>query len=161
MKFIIQRVEKASVEVEGEVIGKVDKGFFVLIGVCNEDTKETADKLIKKMLGLRIFADAEGKTNLSLADVRGSLLLVSQFTLYADCKKGNRPSFVKAGSPEHAEEIYNYIVDKCKDWADEQNKDIDNEVDIIYISTGSFGADMRCSIINDGPFTIELNSEEL
>ena len=161
MKFIIQRVEKASVEVEGEVIGKVDKGFFVLIGVCNEDTKETADKLIKKMLGLRIFADAEGKTNLSLADVRGSLLLVSQFTLYADCKKGNRPSFVKAGSPEHAEEIYNYIVDKCKDWADEQNKDIDNAVDIIYISTGSFGADMRCSIINDGPFTIELNSEEL
>ena len=161
MKFIIQRVEKASVEVEGEVIGKVDKGFFVLIGVCNEDTKETADKLIKKMLGLRIFADAEGKTNLSLADVRGSLLLVSQFTLYADCKKGNRPSFVKTGSPEHAEEIYNYIVDKCKDWADEQNKDIDNEVDIIYISTGSFGADMRCSIINDGPFTIELNSEEL
>lgn len=161
MKFIIQRVEKASVEVEGEVIGKVDKGFFVLIGVCNEDTRETADKLIKKMLGLRIFADAEGKTNLSLADVRGSLLLVSQFTLYADCKKGNRPSFVKAGSPEHAEEIYNYIVDRCNNWADEQNKDIDNEVDIIYIGTGSFGADMRCSIINDGPFTIELNSEEL
>ena len=114
MKFLIQRVKSASVTVEGEVIGSIDKGFFVLIGVTESDTKEIADKLIRKLMGLRIFADAEGKTNLSISDVGGSLLLVSQFTLYADCKKGNRPSFIKSGSPQHAEEIYDYIVDSCR-----------------------------------------------
>ena len=103
MRFVIQRVKHASVTVEGTITGKIEKGFLVLIGVCQEDTKEIADKLVKKMTGLRIFEDAEGKTNLSLDDVGGSLLLVSQFTLYADCKKGNRPSFINAGSPVHAD----------------------------------------------------------
>jgi D-tyrosyl-tRNA(Tyr) deacylase len=121
MKFVIQRVTKASVTIEGNVSGKIDNGFFVLIGVTDSDTEETADKLIKKMLGLRIFADEQGKTNKSLEDVGGSLLLVSQFTLYADCKKGNRPSFIKSGSPQHAEKLYDYIVDKCKVWADGVN----------------------------------------
>ena len=152
MKFLIQRVTSASVTVFGEVIGKIDKGFFVLIGVTESDTRETADKLIRKLMGLRIFADAEGKTNLSISDVGGSLLLVSQFTLYADCKKGNRPSFIKSGSPQHAEEIYDYIVDSCR----QLTAGTDIKVEI-----GSFGADMTCSIVSDGPFTIDLDSEEL
>ena len=152
MKFLIQRVKSASVTVEDEVIGSIDKGFFVLIGVAESDTKEIADKLIRKLMGLRIFADAEGKTNLSISDVGGSLLLVSQFTLYADCKKGNRPSFIKSGSPQHAEEIYDYIVDSCRQLTAGTD---------IKVETGSFGADMICSIVNDGPFTIDLDSEEL
>ena len=154
MKFVIQRVSQASVEVEGEIIGSIGKGFFVLIGVTDADTEETADKMIKKLLGMRIFQDSEGKTNLSLSDVGGSLLLVSQFTLYADCKKGNRPSFIKAGAPEHAEKIYDYIVARCKEWADQQ-------ADEIKVETGSFGASMKCSLINMGPFTIDLDSSEL
>ncbi len=168
MKFVIQRVTKASVTIDGNVSGKIDKGFFVLIGVTDSDTEETADKLIKKMLGLRIFADEEGKTNRSLEDVGGSLLLVSQFTLYADCKKGNRPSFIKSGSPQHAEELYDYIVDKCKVWADEVNfkasetpGNDENTSNMITVETGSFGADMSCNIVNDGPFTIILDSNEL
>ncbi len=152
MKFLIQRVKSASVTVEDEVIGSIDKGFFVLIGVTESDTKEIADKLIRKLMGLRIFADAEGKTNLSISDVGGSLLLVSQFTLYADCKKGNRPSFIKSGSPQHAEEIYDYIVDSCRQLTAGTD---------IKVETGSFGADMTCNIVNDGPFTIDLDSEEL
>lgn len=152
MKFLIQRVKSASVTVEDEVIGSIDKGFFVLIGVTESDTKEIADKLIRKLMGLRIFADAEGKTNLSISDVGGSLLLVSQFTLYADCKKGNRPSFIKSGSPQHAEEIYDYIVDFCRQLTAGTD---------IKVETGSFGADMTCNIVNDGPFTIDLDSEEL
>ena len=148
MKFIIQRVTKASVTIEGNVNGNIDKGFMVLIGVCEEDTKEIADKLVKKLIGLRIFADSEGKTNLSIKDVDGQLLLVSQFTLYADCKKGNRPSFIKAGSPEHAENIYNYIVELCK-----------KEIEVV--ETGEFGADMQVELINDGPFTIILDSSEI
>ena len=161
MKFIIQRVTSASVEVEGEIIGSIDNGFFVLIGVREDDTEEIADKMIKKLLGLRIFSDEEGKTNLSLESVRGSLLLVSQFTLYADCKKGNRPSFVKAGNPEHAEKVYDYIVDKCSKWADELNKNIAPDAEKIKVETGCFGADMNCSIQNSGPFTIDLDSDEL
>ena len=152
MKFLIQRVKSASVTVEDEVIGSIDKGFFVLIGVTESDTKEIADKLIRKLMGLRIFADVEGKTNLSISDVGGSLLLVSQFTLYADCKKGNRPSFIKSGSPQHAEEIYDYIVDSCRQLTAGTD---------IKVETGSFGADMTCNIVNDGPFTIDLDSEEL
>lgn len=148
MKFVIQRVKKASVTVDNEVIGHIDKGFFVLIGVCDADDEAVADKMIRKLLGMRIFADLEGKTNLSLEDVGGEMLLVSQFTLYADCKKGNRPSFIKAGSPEHAEKIYDYIVDECRKSG-------------LNVQTGSFGADMTCEIINDGPFTIDLDSEEL
>ena len=154
MKFLIQRVTDASVSVDGRVVGEIGKGFFVLIGVCDADTEETADKMIKKLLGLRIFADSEGKTNLSLEAAGGSLLLVSQFTLYADCKKGNRPSFIKAGSPEHAEKLYDYIVRRCNLWAEENKSDM-------KIQTGIFGADMSCRLTNDGPFTVDLDSEEL
>lgn len=145
MKFVIQRVTEAAVEVDGETIGRIGKGFLVLIGVGKEDTKETADKYLKKMIGLRIFEDEEGKTNLSLKDVGGELLLVSQFTLYANCKKGNRPSFVEAGDPDQAENLYNYIVEEAK-----------KQVDVV--ETGSFGADMKVSLLNDGPFTILLEN---
>ena len=148
MKFMIQRVLESQVAVEGQVIGQIGKGFLVLIGVGQNDTKEIADKLVKKMTGLRIFEDGNGKTNLSLADVGGELLLVSQFTLYANCKKGNRPSFTDTGSPDLAEELYAYIVDKCKE-------------SVPVVQTGSFGADMKVSLVNDGPFTIILDSEQL
>ncbi len=148
MKFVIQRVKSAKVVVEGKTTGEIGKGFLVFIGVSNEDTKEIADKLIKKLLGLRIFADAEGKTNLALADVNGELLLVSQFTLYADCKKGNRPSFIRAGAPDFANEMYEYIIEKCKETG-------------IKTETGIFGADMEVSLVNDGPFTILYDSDEM
>ena len=166
MKFVIQRVSEASVTISGKIAGNIDKGFFVLIGVTDSDTEETADKLIKKLIGLRIFADEEGKTNKSLEDVGGSLLLVSQFTLYADCRKGNRPSFIKSGSPQHAQELYNYIVEKCKLWADEINNKMSSTGDVIEgskirVETGELGADMSCSLVNDGPFTIILDSTEL
>lgn len=162
MKFLIQRVTEASVEIEGKIVGSIDKGFFILIGVSAEDTEAEADKLLKKMFGLRIFADAEGKTNLSLADVGGSILLVSQFTLYADCKKGNRPSFIKAGPPEHAEALYDYIVENAKKYAKDLNQEKGLEGDnLIRVETGSFGADMKCSLVNDGPFTIDLDSSEM
>lgn len=150
MKFVIQRVTSASVEVEKEVIGKIDTGFLVLIGVSNEDDTQIADKLVRKMLGLRIFQDEEGKTNLSLDSVNGSVLLVSQFTLYADCKKGFRPSFINAGAPDHAEELYEYIIQSCKNVLGESR-----------VATGSFGADMKVSLLNDGPFTIILDSRDL
>ncbi|MBQ9032399.1 MAG: D-tyrosyl-tRNA(Tyr) deacylase [Parasporobacterium sp.] len=150
MKFVIQRVTEASVEVEGQVIGQIGQGFLVLVGVCQEDDAMVADKLIRKMLGLRIFRDGQGKTNLSLDSVSGSLLLVSQFTLYADCRKGNRPSFLNAGSPEHAEALYDYTVSSCRSILG------DNRV-----ATGSFGAEMKVSLVNDGPFTIILDSREL
>ena len=148
MRFVIQRVTQAKVEVDGDVIGKIDRGFLVLIGVSDQDTKPVADKMIKKLIGLRIFEDEQGKTNLALKDVGGSLLLISQFTLYADCKKGNRPSFIRAGKPELAEELYEYIIDECKK-------------QISCVEKGSFGADMKVSLLNDGPFTILLDSEEL
>ena len=148
MKFVIQRVNYASVSVDGEVIGQIGKGFMELIGVCQEDTRETADKMIHKMTGLRIFQDEQGKTNLALKDVGGDLLLVSQFTLYADCKKGFRPSFVHAGDPAHAEELYNYIIEECRKRE-------------FKVETGSFGADMKVALENDGPFTIVLDSAAL
>lgn len=148
MRFVIQRVRHASVTIDGEISGKIERGFLVLIGVAESDTKAIADKMIKKMLGLRIFEDEDGKTNLSLADVDGQLLLVSQFTLYADCKKGNRPSFIKAGKPDMANEMYEYIISECQ-----------NSVKIV--ETGSFGADMKVELLNDGPFTILLDSEEI
>ena len=148
MKFIVQRVLESSVSVDGETIGKIGKGYMVLIGVGNEDTKEIADKMIKKLIGLRIFEDSEGKTNLSLQDVAGSLLLISQFTLYANCRKGNRPSFIGAGKPDMAKELYNYIIDNCK-----------KQVPIV--EQGIFGADMKISLVNDGPFTIILDSDEI
>ena len=148
MKFVIQRVSEAFCKVDGNIIGEINKGFCVLIGVSNEDSTEIADKMIKKLIGMRIFEDENGKTNLSLADVDGSLLLISQFTLYADCKKGNRPSFTNAGNPELANNLYEYIIEKCKE-------------QVPHVQTGSFGADMKISLVNDGPFTIVLNSEEL
>lgn len=135
-------------EVEGEVIGKIGQGFLVLIGVSEEDTEAIADKMIKKLIGMRIFEDAEGKTNLSLESVDGELLLVSQFTLYADCKKGNRPSFIKAGKPDLANSLYEYIIAECKK-------------QVPVVETGSFGADMKVELLNDGPFTILLDSAEL
>ena len=148
MRFVIQRVQHAEVKVDGEVTGRIDKGFLVLIGIAETDTKEIADKMIKKLLGLRIFEDAQGKTNLDLHAVNGELLLVSQFTLYADCRKGNRPSFVKVGNPELANELYEYIIEKCRE-------------DIPKVEKGIFGADMKVSLLNDGPFTILLDSEEI
>ncbi len=148
MKFVIQRVKEASVVVDENTVGAIKNGYLVLIGVADKDTKEIADKLVRKMIGLRIFEDENGKTNLSLNDVNGSLLLVSQFTLYANCKKGNRPSFIDAGKPEMAEEMYEYIIDKCKS-------------EISIVEAGIFGADMKVNLLNDGPFTIILDSEEL
>ena len=148
MKFVIQRVTESSVSVDDTIIGQIGKGFMVLIGVAESDTEEIADKLIRKLIGLRIFEDENGKTNLSLADVNGELLLISQFTLYANCKKGNRPSFVDAGNPDKANTLYEYIISKCRE-----------QVDIV--ETGSFGADMKISLVNDGPFTIILDSEKL
>ena len=148
MRFVIQRVTEASVRVDGNVIGHIAKGFPVLIGVSDSDTEAVADKMIKKMTGLRIFEDADGKTNLSLSDVGGSLLLVSQFTLYANCKKGNRPSFIEAGAPDKANTLYEYVIGECK-------KSVPN------VQTGEFGAEMAASLVNDGPFTILLDSGTL
>ena len=144
MKFVIQRVQGASVTVEGKVIGAINRGLLVFVGVGNEDTKEEADRFVKKMVNLRIFDDENGKTNLALKDVNGELLIVSQFTLYADCRKGNRPSFVNAGNPEIANELYEYIIDECKK-------------QVPMVEHGEFGADMKVALINDGPFTIILD----
>lgn len=150
MKFVIQRVARASCTVDGAVTGEIGNGFLVLIGVSDSDTEETADQMLKKMIGLRIFQDSAGKTNLSLRDVGGELLLISQFTLYADCRKGNRPSFVHAGKPEHAEQIYEYILRRCGE-----------EAPGVKAARGIFGADMKIELLNDGPFTLILDSEEL
>ena len=148
MRFVIQRVTEASVTIDGDISGKIGKGYLVLIGVADTDTKEIADKMIRKMIGLRIFEDEQGKTNLSLADVDGGLLLVSQFTLSANCKRGNRPSFIEAGKPDMANEMYEYIIEKCRESVDE-------------VQTGEFGADMKVQLLNDGPFTILLDSDQL
>lgn len=148
MKFVIQRVTEASVTVEQETIGSIQKGFMVLIGVGESDTPEIADRMIRKMIGLRIFEDENGKTNLSLKDVDGQLLLISQFTLYANCKKGNRPSFIEAGNPELANNLYEYVITECKK-------------QVPVVEQGSFGAEMKVSLVNDGPFTIILDSVNL
>jgi len=148
VRAVLQRVTRASVTVDGEVLGKIGKGFMILLGVENSDTEEITDKMADKICKLRIFEDENGKTNLSLADVGGELLVISQFTLYADCRKGNRPSFVRAGKPEMASRMYDYIVARCK----EQIPDT---------GCGIFGADMKISLLNDGPFTILLDSEEI
>ncbi len=148
MRFVIQRVTSSKVTISGEIKGEIGKGFMVLIGVADGDTAEIADKMIRKMVNMRIFEDENGKTNLGLKDVGGSLLLISQFTLYADCKKGNRPSFIKAGAPDMAEKLYDYIISECK-----------KEIEVV--EQGEFGADMKVELLNDGPFTIFLDSDEL
>ena len=148
MKFVIQRVTHADVVVDGNEIGRIGKGFMVLIGVSKEDDKAIADKMVDKMIKLRIFEDENGKTNLSLDDVGGELLLISQFTLYANCKKGNRPSFIDAGVPDEANALHEYIIERCKERVN-------------VVERGEFGADMKVSLLNDGPFTIVLDSAEI
>lgn len=146
MKLVIQRVSRASVTVRGEIIGRIDQGYLVLVGVGQGDTKEDADRLVRKMIGLRIFSDENGKINRSLKDVNGQLLLVSQFTLYADCRHGNRPGFTEAGDPALAEELYEYVIAACRK-------------EIPVVEQGEFGAEMKVELVNDGPFTILLDSE--
>ena len=144
MKVVIQRVNHACVRVEGQAIGQIGKGLLLFLGVGNEDTKERCDRFLDKILKMRIFEDENGKTNLSLSDVGGELLVVSQFTLYADCRKGNRPSFVNAGKPELANELYEYFIAKAKER-------------VKVVEHGEFGADMKVELENDGPFTIVLD----
>lgn len=146
MKLVIQRVSRASVTVRGSVIGQIGQGYLVLVGVGREDTKEDADRLVRKMIGLRIFSDENGKINKSLKDVDGQLLLISQFTLYADCRHGNRPGFTDAGDPKKAKELYEYMIDSCRR-------------EIPVVEQGEFGAEMKVELVNDGPFTILLDSE--
>ena len=148
MKLLIQRVNHAEVKVDQKTVGKIGKGFLVFIGVSQNDTKEIADKYLKKMLGLRIFEDENGKTNLSLADVNGELLLVSQFTLYANCRHGNRPGFTDAGVPDMANSIYEYMIEEASK-------------KVPVVEHGIFGADMKVSLENDGPFTIILDESLL
>lgn len=147
MKVVLQRVKHASVTVEGEVLGSIEKGFLILLGVADTDTIVVADKMADKIGKLRIFEDENGKTNLSLADVGGQILVISQFTLFADCHKGNRPSFIGAGKPEWANELYEYFVERCGQYVD-------------HVAKGSFGADMKVELLNDGPFTIVLEADE-
>lgn len=147
MKFVIQRVSHASVRVGEDILGKIGKGFLVFIGIGKGDTQQDADLFVRKMCGLRIFEDEQGKTNLSLKEVNGGVLLVSQFTLYANCKKGNRPSFTDAEAPQAAEELYEYIIEECRKH-------------LPVVERGSFGADMKVDLLNDGPFTIVLDSRD-
>ncbi len=148
MRLVVQRVLNASVMADGVITGKIGNGFLVLLGAGMGDTKEMAEKMADKLLRLRIFADENGKTNLSIQDVGGEMLVVSQFTLYADCRKGNRPSFVKAGSPQEANELYEYFMEYCRKT-------------IPVVESGVFGADMKVELCNDGPFTIVLDSDEI
>ncbi len=143
MRIVLQRVTSASVMVGGEVTGRIGTGYLVLLGVGQGDTEEDCRRLADKLINLRIFSDENGKINLSLADVGGELLIVSQFTLYADCRKGNRPNFIQAGKPDEAERLYNYFADYCRS----KGK---------HVETGIFGADMKVELVNDGPFTIVL-----
>ena len=148
MRFVIQRVCEASVAVEGQVIGQIGHGLLVFVGVADSDDKLVADKMIDKLTKLRIIDDADGKTNLSIADVGGKFLVISQFTLYADCRKGNRPSFTLAGRPDKAEELYEYVISEIGKKG-------------FCVEHGSFGAEMKVSLLNDGPFTILLDSDEI
>ena len=148
MRAVLQRVTEAAVRVDGEVIGSIGKGFCILLGVSDEDNEAVADKMADKICKLRIFEDENGKTNLSLADVGGELLVISQFTLYADCRKGNRPSFIGAGAPAEANRLYEYFMERCKNHVEK-------------VEHGIFGADMKVSLVNDGPFTLMLDSKEL
>lgn len=148
MRAVVQRVTQASVTVDGELLGRIGKGLLILLGVADGDTRDLTEKMADKICRLRIFEDENGKTSLSLADVGGELLVISQFTLYADCRKGNRPSFVKAGAPQMAEKLYEHFLVRCREQAD-------------VVEKGQFGADMKVELLNDGPFTLMLDSEEL
>jgi len=143
MRIVLQRVLSANVKVDGIVIGEIEKGYVVFLGVGQEDTTAECDRLSEKMINLRIFSDENDKINLSLKDVDGQLLIISQFTLFADCRKGNRPNFIQAGKPNDAEKLYDYFVDKCRE-------------KVSVVQTGSFGADMKVELVNDGPFTVIL-----
>ncbi len=147
MRAVIQRVTRGSVTIEEKIVGEIEKGYVILLGVCDDDDEAEADRFIDKVLGLRICEDEDGKTNKSIEDIDGEVLVVSQFTLYADCKKGRRPSFTKAGAPDHAKAIYEYFLKKC-------------EGRVKKVAHGEFGADMKVEIINDGPFTIVLDSSD-
>lgn len=149
MKLVIQRVKSADVTVDGKIAGKISQGYLVLMGVCDTDTKFECEKLCDKMINLRIFSDENGKTNLSIKDVKGEILVVSQFTLYADCRKGNRPSFINAGKPDKAKSLYEYFLKLCSEKIETR------------VEHGIFGADMKVCMINDGPFTIILDSDEI
>ena len=148
MKIVIQRVTRASVTIDGKVEGEIGKGFMVLVGIAQTDTREIADKMISKMCKLRIFEDEQGKTNLSLADVGGEVMLISQFTLYANTRRGNRPSFIEAGAPDMAEPLYEHMIEECGKYVD-------------HVARGRFGADMKIDLLNDGPFTIMMDSDEM
>lgn len=148
MRFVVQRVSNANVTVKNSVIGKIDSGFLVLIGITDSDTQDIADAMVKKLINLRIFKDSQDKMNLSIKDVGGSLLLISQFTLYADCSHGNRPGFTQAAKPDFANELYEYIISKCQSYD-------------VPVNTGEFGADMKVSLLNDGPVTIILDSKDI
>ena len=149
MRLIIQRVTNANVTVEGKVVGEIAQGYLVLMGICEIDTEFECEKLCDKMINLRIFSDENDKTNLSIKDVEGELLIVSQFTLYADCRKGNRPSFINAGNPDKANRLYEYFLSLCRERIKTR------------VEHGIFGADMKVSLVNDGPFTIILDSDEI
>ncbi len=148
MKFLIQRVTTADVSIDGTIVGNINKGFLVFVGISDTDTVAIADKMVSKLLNLRIFEDENGKTNLNLSSVNGELLIISQFTLYADCTHGNRPSFLNAGKPDMAKPLYEYIIDKCRET-------------VSVVEHGEFGADMKVSLLNDGPFTIMLDSDQI
>lgn len=148
MRFLIQRVNSASVEIAGRTVGSIKQGYCVFVGISNSDTEEIADKMIRKMINLRIFRDKDGKTNMNMSAVDGELLIISQFTLYADCRHGNRPSFLDAGKPEPAEALYKYIIEKCRE-------------SVPKVEHGEFGAVMKVSLVNDGPFTVWLDSDEI
>ena len=147
MKIVVQRVKNAKVDVEGKTVGKIDTGFLVLLGVTHEDSEEQADYLAKKLCNLRVFTDENNKMNLSLKDVNGKLLIVSQFTLYADCTGGNRPSFTNAAKPDKAEKLYEYFCNQCKEKYN------------IEVEKGIFGADMKVELLNDGPVTIIMERD--
>ena len=148
MRLVIQRVSKASVEIEGKVNGKIDEGFMLLVGITNDDNKEVVEKMADKLINLRIFEDENEKLNLSLMDVKGEILSISQFTLYADCRKGRRPGFTEAAKPDIAISLYDYYNQKIQDLG-------------IHVETGVFGADMKVSLLNDGPVTILLDSQDI
>lgn len=148
MKVVVQRVSESSVTIDGCVQGSIQKGFMVLVGFCPDDTKEIVDKMVDKVIGLRVFEDENGKMNLSLQDVNGSILSISQFTLYADCKKGRRPSFISAAKPDLAIPLYDYFNEKIREHG-------------VHLQTGIFGADMKVALVNDGPVTILLDSQEI